>query len=85
MIPHKERMSEMQKKILALVLTLALLLCGCGRHKADTEDTVTFYYPRRDILYGSADGVITPEEREASISGDTLEERLICKMSIVFI
>ena len=64
------------RKLTVFLLLTALLLCGCGRKGAASADKVTFYYPRTDILYGSAEGVLAPEERETSISGNSLEERL---------
>ena len=69
------------KKMTALLLLMALLLCGCGERNTAFTDTVTFYYPRADIIYGSADGVIAPEEREASISGNPLEQNLSSYLS----
>lgn len=54
------------KRILCLILTAGLLLSGCAFSGERIKDPVTFYYPRREYRYGTADGVIAPEQREAS-------------------
>lgn len=59
------------KRIIALLLLTALLLCGCAFRGSD-EDTVTFYYLRGEIQYGSDDGVIVPEKREPAVTGGDL-------------
>ncbi len=51
------------KRLLCLTLGLCLLLPGCGER---LKEPVTFYYLRANYQYGSADGVIASEEREAS-------------------
>ena len=55
------------KRYIALLLALILLLPGCHRQKAE-DDTVTFYYRRSEVQYGSADSIIAAEER--TLSGD---------------
>lgn len=70
----------MKKKIILLLLAV-MLLCGCGMDTADPEETVSFFYPRADILYGAQDGVIAAELREASISGNSLEQQLYIYLS----
>lgn len=51
------------KRIFAFLLLTALLLTGCV-NREEPENTVTFYYPRTTVTYGSDDGVIAPESRE---------------------
>ena len=48
------------RKAIAIVLLAALLLCGCAEDTPE-EDTVLFFYPRTQILYGDTDGIIAPE------------------------
>lgn len=52
------------KKLLCLFFICILLLSVFGCTKR--TDTVTFYYPRAEILYGQEDGVIAAEERDVS-------------------
>ena len=52
------------KRIVCLFLCLCLFLPGCSGELM--KDSVTFYYPRREYLYGVEDGVIASEQREAS-------------------
>lgn len=59
------------KRAIALLLLTALILCGCAFRGSD-EDTVTFYYLRGEIQYGSDDGVIVPEKREPAVTGGDL-------------
>ena len=61
------------KKLLCIALTLSLLLslAACGAR--GKEESARFYYLREpdNYLYGSADGVVTFEERDAAgHSGD---------------
>ena len=51
------------KRTIAILLLTALLLSGCASG-SELEDNPTFYYLRREILYGSDDGVIAGEARE---------------------
>lgn len=50
------------RKLLSIVLILSLLIpfAGC----ADSGKDILFYYPRKQVLYGQADGVISAEERD---------------------
>lgn len=53
------------KRILSgLLAVFLLLLCGCGRFRSTAKDEVTFYYPRTEFQYGTAEGVIAPESRD---------------------
>lgn len=52
------------KRLLALILILALLLPGCAT--SGPREPITFYYPRIQYQYGSADGVIARESRESA-------------------
>lgn len=56
------------KKVLLSILVLALLVPLFGCSPGGTEEPVQFYYLRNSdaFLYGSADGVVTFEERESS-------------------
>lgn len=59
------------KRTLSLMLVLLLVCSVCGCHYSDSGDIlepVEFFYPRRStgFIYGSAEGVITSELREAS-------------------
>jgi len=59
------------KRTLCLMLILLLIAGTCGCHYSDSRDVlepVEFFYPRKStgFVYGSADGVITSEIREAS-------------------
>lgn len=52
-----------------LLATLLLCLCSCSRGEFRNpvyQDPVSFYYPRAEYLYGSDDGAITSEIREAA-------------------
>lgn len=53
------------KRMFCIVLILLLLCAGCGLY-GKSPDSVTFYYPRTEILYGAEDGVIAQEERDVS-------------------
>lgn len=50
------------RKMICLLLAIALLLSGCGGASLKTPGN--FYYRLSDIAYNSADGVIAPEVRE---------------------
>lgn len=52
------------KRFVCILLSLCLLLPGCSQERI--KESVTFYYPRREYRYDSADGVIAGEQREAS-------------------
>ena len=52
------------KQMLCLGLALLFLLAGCSA--SQLRDPVTFYYPRTQYRYGSADGVIAWEQRESA-------------------
>lgn len=63
--------------ILLFSLSLLLSLCGCVLQETTAEDPILFYYERNvgepdKYLYGTADGVIAPEEREVSSRTDDL-------------
>ena len=45
----------------AALLTVLILLFS---FRPGTEDEVSFYYPRKEFLYGTADGVISSEVRD---------------------
>ncbi len=49
------------KKLTALLLLPVLLLCACTDTVPANEGSVTFYYPRINMVYGTDDGVIVPE------------------------
>ena len=58
------------RKCCALLLCCMLLaLCGCK----SSDDDILFYYTRREFSYGSQDGVIASETREAPGHEDDLE------------
>lgn len=69
------------RRWIILILLAALLLCGCDSNGASHDDTISFYYPRMEILYGSQDGVIAPELLEVSVSGNSLEQKLYIYLS----
>ncbi len=59
------------KRMLYLILTLTVILSlfGCHyREGGEILEPVEFFYPRKSttFVYGSSDGVIAPEVREAS-------------------
>ena len=59
------------KSLIRLITVFLLLTCLCACHYSDSGDIlepVEFFYPRKsaNYVYGSADGVITSESREAS-------------------
>lgn len=67
----------MMKRVLCLLLASLLLAGLLGCHYSDSGDIlepVEFFYPRRsrNFVYGSADGVIASEIREASGHTDDL-------------
>ena len=53
------------KKFMCLLALSALVVsfCACAFFQ---EDTVSFYYPRREFLFDERDGVIASENRDAS-------------------
>ena len=53
--------------MLALILTVALFACRFGK-RGDVLEPVEFFYPRKaeSFMYGSENGVISAEIREAS-------------------
>lgn len=55
------------KRILPLLLSVCLLLCGCNAFGGRINEPVTFYYIRNEYQYGnSQENVILGELREAS-------------------
>ena len=60
------------KRYVTLLLLFSLLLSGCGFFAEHIKEPVTFYYLRSEFQYFSQDGVIAPEEREASGHRDDL-------------
>ncbi len=56
------------KRMLCLFLMLSLALClfGCFGREKKPEEPVKFFYPRTVAAYGSTDGVIAWELREAA-------------------
>ncbi len=62
------------KRVMPIVLIL-LTLCGCSHHREEGT-TIPFCYPRRDITYGTEDGVIAWEERSFSSSSRDLNTLL---------
>ena len=60
----------MKRTFLLLFLAALLLnLCSCSQTEFNSpvyQDPVSFYYPRTEYLYGSSDGAITYEIREAA-------------------
>ena len=55
------------KQRLSLLLTILLLVCLCGCQLGNgIKEPVDFYYKRTSYVYGSSDGVIASEQREAS-------------------
>lgn len=54
------------KRLTASLLVFMLLLSGCALFGNDIKEPATFYYPRNAVVYGTGDGVITTEIREAS-------------------
>lgn len=59
------------KRLIALILAAALCLTGCALAAQD-DDTVTFYYLRRELTYGAADSVLVPERRSVAGAGNDL-------------
>lgn len=60
----------MKRTFLLLFLAALLMnLCSCSQTEFNSpvyQDPVSFYYPRTEYLYGSSDGAITYEIREAA-------------------
>lgn len=56
------------KRSIAMILILCLLaaLGGCAGDQEEILDPVDFYYPRTGVSFGTDDGVIGSEAREAS-------------------
>ncbi len=59
-----------------LILLVLLLLAGCAVAPESDVTFLSFYYPRREILYGAKDGVIACEQHQKEAFGETLEEIL---------
>lgn len=68
------------KKLLAALLLCAMLmtLTACGYDRM--QQTVSFYYPRREIVYGDDSGVIGAETRDAADRTDDLRYLLAMYM-----
>ena len=47
-----------------LILSLLLGLCGCKDHSGGEE--ISYYYPRAEYQYNSADSILAPEARETN-------------------
>lgn len=60
------------KKLFAALLVFATLAVFSACRYSGMQDPVSFYYPRREIAYGNADGVIGTETREAAGHKDDL-------------
>lgn len=58
------------KKGICLICALLLLLCLVG---CKSRDTVSFYYPRTQVQYGTPDGILAAEERELPVGQYDLE------------
>ena len=58
----------MKKAMVSLFAVLLLLLCACSPAQSGT---VTFFYPRAEIVYDQPDGVIASESRNTT--GHTLD------------
>lgn len=54
------------KRLLILLLCMALLLCGCGTDEPKIEKPVTYFYLRSEFIFGQSDSVIASETREAA-------------------
>lgn len=54
------------KRIVCLLLALLPALCGCLLKNEEIHDPVTFYYLRAEVIYDTADGVISGETLEGS-------------------
>lgn len=52
------------RRMIPIILILAMLLSGCSWASSQKDNTVTFYYLRSDFLYGYDSQVIVPEARE---------------------
>ena len=50
------------KRMICLVLSLSLLLCGCSQ--PELREPGTFYYHRTETAYMGSEGVLAPEQRE---------------------
>ena len=63
------------KRILSgmLAVFLLLLLWGCEGLHPGAKNEVTFYYPRTEFQFGTAEGVISPEPRDMSGHLDDLD------------
>ncbi len=54
------------KRLLIFLLCILSVLYGCGASQPKLEDSITFYYPRSEYLFGQTDSVIASEIREAA-------------------
>lgn len=54
------------KRLITVILFLCMLLPGCGTSSEHIKEPVTFYYLQSEYSYGTENGVIAAEEREAS-------------------
>ena len=53
------------KRVFCILLLVLLFLAGCDSQEEVFVDPVNFYYPKADVTYFSAEGVISREIREA--------------------
>lgn len=62
------------KKCLCMLLTviLAASLCACRPESAKLQQPVNFYYRNSEILFGSSNGLISPQVTESAGFHDTV-------------
>lgn len=63
------------KRILSIILALLILFSFAG---CTAENEILFFYPRAEIQYGNAGGVIVSESRE--VSGENLSLEYLLKL-----
>ena len=63
----------MKKVMLTLALAAMMLLSSCAMQNPDLKEPVVFFYPRREIAFGTDSPVIGQEIREGTGHGTDLE------------
>lgn len=54
------------RRMAAFLLLISIVLSGCAISQASSQSSATFYYLRREYLYGNEGSVIAPEAKGTS-------------------
>lgn len=54
----------LNRRLLWIPIALTLVMSACGFSQPRAKDTVSFYYPRKEVRYADSSGVLAPESRD---------------------